>query len=83
MKGCNCTPPVEDPRFEAYIQTAGIGVFSRGHTIEEAVENVKKHAKKDRIPKRDWVACWMMKMDSGEEIWVDDFSVEKIEGGAK
>ena len=74
MKGCNCTPPVEDPRFEAHIMTGGIGIWSRGHTIEEAVENVRRHAKRDRIAKRDWVDCWVHRLADGVEVWVDGFS---------
>lgn len=74
ITACNCTPAVEDPRFEGHIMTGGIGIFSRGHTVDEAVKNVRQHAKKDRIPKREWVACWVQKMEDGEEVWVDGFS---------
>lgn len=74
MKPCNCTPPVKDPRFKAFIATHGIGVWSAGSTIEDAIENVKKHAKKDGIGKRKWVWCWVEKMGHNEEVVVDGFT---------
>lgn len=74
MKPCKCTPLVADPRFKAYIETGGIAVYSPGRTIEDAIENVKRHAKKDRIPQRDWRACWVEEIDGGREVFVDGFS---------
>ena len=74
MKPCNCTPPVIDPQFRACIETGGIGIYSPGRTVEDAIQNVKRHAKKDRIPRREWVACWVEDMDSGREIFVDGFT---------
>ena len=74
MKPCKCTPPVADPRFEAHIMTGGIGIFSRGHTVDEAVANVRKHAKKDRIPQREWRSCWVQQMNGNREVWAHGFS---------
>jgi len=63
MKSCNCTPPVSDPKFRAHIATGGICIFSPGRTIDEALANVKAHAKKDKIPKPRWAEVWVENLD--------------------
>jgi len=62
MKPCRCLPPVEDPRFRAYLATGGMGIYSPGHTVEEAIRNLARHAKRDRIPRRSWADAWVEDM---------------------
>ena len=53
---CLCHPRVEGARFRAYLlrRNGAGGVYSPGVTYGDAVANVKKHAIKDGIPKKDW-----------------------------
>ena len=74
MKPCNCTAPVDNPKYSAWIATDGIGVFSSGRTIEESVSLVKQHARKDRLTTDQWTVCWVQRIDNGEEVWAQGFS---------
>jgi hypothetical protein len=74
MRTCNCTAPVDNPKYSAWISTGGIGIWSNGRTIDEAVDLAKKHARKDSLKKREWVTCWVQRIDNGEEVWAQGFS---------
>lgn len=66
---CNCSPDVEVARFRAWIQNStGGGIFSPGATIEEAISNVIKHARKDRFLKRDWRARIVTSLEDGQVV---------------
>lgn len=71
---CNCTTPVKNPIYNAHIITGGVCIFSAGATVEEAVANVRQHAKRDHIKRRDWIASWVQRIDNGDEVWYDGFS---------
>ena len=74
MKPCRCTPEVPNPTHRAYIETAGIGIYSPGTSIEDALANVEEHRKKDHIRKRDIVTQWVECLACGDEVRDGDCS---------
>ena len=62
MKPCKCLPPIENPTHRAFIATWGVCVYATGASIEDAIERVKAHAKKDRIPRERWTDLWVEDM---------------------
>ena len=74
MRTCKCTEPVPDAKYSAYIATGGIGIFSNGRTVNEAVDLAKEHARKDGLRENEWITCWVQRIDNGEEIWAQGFS---------
>ena len=77
MRPCRCTPEVPDPKVRAVLGTPGICLYNPGRTEEEALANLRLHAKKDRVPRSRWVECWIEKL-TGE--FVRDVPLEELKG---
>lgn len=64
-QSCNCIPGKSVTKFRAWIQVKdqGGGVYADGLTIDEAIANVIKHARKDSLSKSNWGKCVITSFD--------------------